>query len=214
MAVCFKNRTDAGRRLALALEKFKDTHALILALPRGGVPLGYEIARHLNAGLDILLVRKIGAPESPELAAGAVVDGDDPQLVLNENIVRLYNIPQTYIDSRMKQQLAEIERRRALYCAGRPSADIAGKTVIVVDDGIATGATARAALRALRRRKPARLVLAVPVASPDALDDLAGEADEIVCLEKPSVLFSIGEFYRDFEQVPDSVVVDFLKQSA
>lgn len=214
MGRLFKNRPDAGRKLAERLRKYGDIQPVILALPRGGVPVGYEVARALDAPLDILLVRKISVPMASELAAGAVVDGSHPQVVLNDDIVRRYNIPQPYIMDRVKQQLAEIERRRKLYKpTGHVSMPLKGRTVIVVDDGIATGATVRAALKSLKSAGAERTILAVPVAPRDALDALAGEADEIVCLEIPSPFYAVGEGYADFSQISDALVAPYLEQA-
>lgn len=209
----FKSRGDAGRKLAESLGKYREAEPVILALPRGGVPVGYEVARSLSAPLDILLVRKISVPMAPELAAGAVVDGAHPQVVLNDEIVRQYNIPQSYIQDRVKQQLTEIERRRKLYRPGHAPIPLEGRTIIVVDDGIATGATVRAALKGLKGAGAEKIVLAVPIAPADVLDTLAGEADEVVCLETPSPFYAVGEYYVDFRQISDDLVVAYLSQA-
>jgi predicted phosphoribosyltransferase len=164
----------------------------------------------LHAPLDLVLVRKIGAPGQPELALGAVVDGDAPETVLNPHIVAATGASEAFIEAARQRELAEIERRRTRYLAGHPRVDPAGRDAVVVDDGIATGATARAALHALRRRGAARLVLATPVAPADTLEALRGEADEIVCLFVPAPFFGIGAFYRDFHQLADDEVVDLL----
>src|SRR5204862_1044148 len=160
----FRNRRDAGRRLAVALASYRESRPIVLALPRGGVPVGFEVAKVLAAPLDVLLVRKIGAPGQEELGLGAVVDGHDPQLVSNEDLVRAIAPPPGYIEAEEQRQLAEIERRRQEYVGNRTPVAVEGRTVIVVDDGIATGATVKAALRGLARNRPARLVLTVPVA--------------------------------------------------
>ncbi|MFC7048696.1 phosphoribosyltransferase [Emcibacter nanhaiensis] len=209
----FKDRTEAGQILAKQLEKYREKEPVILALPRGGLPIGYEVAKALGAPLDILLVRKIGTPGSPELAAGAVVDGDEPELVLNEDIVKLYDIPGDYIEKHEKQQLAEIERRRALYLEGRPPLDTRAKTVIIVDDGIATGATIRAAVHALKRKNPKRVIVAVPVAPPETVEKLASEADEVICLAMPVPFYAVGAFYQQFDQLTDEDVVTILRQT-
>jgi putative phosphoribosyl transferase len=208
----FSNRIEAGRRLAAELARFKDQQPVVLALPRGGVPIGAEIARALDAPLDLVLVRKIGAPFQPELAIGAVVDGSRPETVLNHEIVEGFEIPESYLREETARQLAEIERRRRRYLAGRERAEVAGHTAIVVDDGIATGATMRAALHATRRAGPKRLVLAVPVAPPDTIEQLRGEVDEVVCLEMPVFFGAIGAFYRDFHQLSDDDVVRLLEE--
>ena len=208
--VMFLDRADAGRRLAQKLGMWRGRDAVVMALPRGGVPVAAEIARVLEAPLDLVLVRKIGAPFQPELAIGAVVDGEEPELVLNQDVVDALSVPERYIEAERKRQVAEIERRRTLYFAGRERASPAGRPVILVDDGIATGATARVAIHALKRKGPARLILAVPVAPPDSAAELAREVDELVCLETPEQFFAISQFYADFPQVSDQEVSDVL----
>ncbi|MCA6119224.1 phosphoribosyltransferase [Bradyrhizobium sp. WSM 1738] len=209
----FNDRQDAGRRLASALMKFRDKDAVVLALPRGGVPVAFEVAQALHAPLDVALVRKIGAPGHQELGLGAVVDGADPQVVLNEDIVREIQPSAAYLEAETARQLAELERRRHLYRAGDPPPEIAGRTTIVVDDGIATGGTVKAVLRALARAKPGRLVLAVPVAPRESLDDLSAEADEIICLKSPDPFFAVGMNYRNFGQTSDQEVTELLHRS-
>jgi putative phosphoribosyl transferase len=209
----FTDRIEAGRRLAAELGRFKDQHPVVLALPRGGVPIGAEIARALGAPLDLILVRKIGAPFQPELAIGAVVNGSRPETVINREIVDAFEIPESYLREESARQLAEIERRRERYLAGRARAEVAGRTAIVVDDGIATGATMLAALHATRRAGPKRLVLAVPVAPPDTIERLRGEVDEVVCLEMPALFGAIGAFYRDFHQLSDDDVIALLEET-
>jgi putative phosphoribosyl transferase len=209
----FKDRFDAGRRLAKNLARFKDLDVVVLALVRGGLPVGYEIARALGAPLDIVLVRKIGAPGQPELAIGAVVDGAQPETVMNAELVSALKVPEDYIKEEVERELSEIERRRRLYIGTRSRARIRGTIAIVADDGIATGATTRAALHAVRREGPARLVLAVPVGPPDSLESLRSEADEIECLSVPSLFGAIGRFYDSFEQVSDEEVIDLLSLS-
>jgi len=206
----FIDRTDAGRRLAKALARYKGQHPVVLALPRGGVPVAAEVAAALDAPLDLILVRKIGVPFQKELAMGAVVDGAEPVIVRNEEVIRLTGVSEDDFNATRDQELAEIERRRQRYLGNRPYPQIAGRTVIVVDDGIATGATTRAALRAIRMRKPGKLVLAVPVAPTDTLQKLQGEADDIVCLEDYEDFGAIGLFYSDFTQVSDTEVVEML----
>lgn len=210
----FADRSDAGRRLAARLGHLADEDPVVLALPRGGVPVGFEVAKALGAPLDVLLVRKIGAPFQPELAAGAVVDGAEPVLVRNEEVIRAYGIEDDWIEAEAARQLAEIERRRKLYCGDRPPVAVRGRTAILVDDGIATGTTVRAALRALARLGPRRRVLAVPVAPPDTLERLAPEADELVVLEQPEWMAAVGQFYRDFTQTEDSEVIRLLAEAA
>jgi putative phosphoribosyl transferase len=211
--ILFADRSEAGRALARRLLKFKDERPVVLALPRGGVPVGFEVARALEAPLDLILVRKIGAPFQPELAIGAVVDGSRPETVLNEEFVREFEIPERYVAEESVRQLAEIERRRTLYMAGRARVPVAGRTAIVVDDGIATGATMEAALHATRRADPRRLVLATPVAPPDTIERLCAQADEIVCLATLRLFDAIGSFYEDFRQLTDEEVVDLLRRA-
>jgi putative phosphoribosyl transferase len=208
----FVNRTEAGRRLAKALAAYKKQSPVILALPRGGVPVAAEVAVALDAPIDLILVRKIGVPFQPELAMGAVVDGREPVTVRNEDVIRLAGVSEQEFNATRDQQLAEIERRRKLYLGDRPHPQITDRVVIVVDDGVATGATTRAALQAIRMRKPSKLVLAVPVAPTDTLRILRDEADDIVCLEDYEPFGAIGLFYSDFRQVSDEEVIDILAQ--
>jgi putative phosphoribosyl transferase len=209
----FADRSDAGRRLADKLAHLKDLQPVVLALPRGGVAVGFEIARSLDAPLDIVLVRKIGVPWQPELALGAVTDGASPETFIDSDLATSLDIPESYIQEETARQLEEIERRRKSYCEGRAAVEVAGHTAIVVDDGIATGATMRVALQAVRNRGAARLVLAVPVAPPDTLAALAEGADEAVCLETPIGLGAIGFYYRDFHQMSDAEVTGLLAQA-
>jgi predicted phosphoribosyltransferase len=206
----FIDRMDAGRQLAKALARYKAQRPVVLALPRGGVPVAAEVATVLDAPLDLILVRKIGVPFQPELAMGAVVDGGKPVIVRNEDVISLTGVSEREFNATCDQQIAEIERRRKLYLGNRPHPQIAGRTVIVVDDGIATGATTRAALQAIRMRKPSKLVLAVPVAPTESLKELRGEADEIICLEDYEDFGAIGLFYSDFRQVSDTEVIEIL----
>jgi putative phosphoribosyl transferase len=210
----FDDRTEAGRLLAGELVRFAGERPVVLALPRGGVPIGFEIARALDAPLDLVLVRKIGAPFQPELAVGAVVDGSSPETVVNRDVLEHFQIDDSFIAEASRQQLEEIERRRQLYLAGRPKVEVAGRTAIVVDDGIATGATMEAALRATRRREPRHLVLATPVAPPETIERLRPEVDAVVCLATPQHFGAIGAFYRDFRQLSDEDVIRLLADAA
>lgn len=210
----FRDRQDAGQRLAAQLLHLRDQDPVILALPRGGVPVGYEIARALPAPLDVILVRKIGAPGMPELALGAIVDGERLDEVLDEKIIAELAVPRSYLEKRIAEQAAEIERRRRLYYKDRSPVPVAGRCAIVVDDGIATGATIRAAMLAIRRRHPSRLVLAAPVAPPETIERLRPEADEIVCLSTPEHFYAIGQFYADFHQLSDDEVLFCLDRAA
>ena len=209
----FVDRHEAGRQLAAALQRYRAEHPLVLALPRGGVPVAYEVANALGADLDLLLVRKIGAPGQPELGLGAVVDGANPQVVLNEQAMRLTGASRQYLEVEVERQLQELERRRRAYFGNASPRPTTRRTVIVVDDGIATGGTIRSALRAIRRTKPAKLILAVPVAPRDTLSALATEADEIVVLTTPEPFYAVGAHYADFTQTTDEEVKGLLQQS-
>ena len=187
---------------------------MVFALPRGGVPVGLEIARALHAPLDLVLVRKLGAPGEPELALGAVVDGADPQMIINEDVKRATGASDAFVDKARTQGLQEIERRRGAYFQGVERIDPRGRTVILVDDGLATGATARAAVRALKLQGAARIVLAVPVAPEDTLERLRAEADEVVCLRPERWFLGVGAFYDDFRQLSDQDVVGMLRRAA
>ncbi len=206
----FRNRSDAGRKLAMRLKKYKDQHPVILALPRGGVPVASEVAAALGAPIDLVIVRKIGVPSQPELAMGAVVDGKSPIVIRNEDVIRLAGVDEAEFQEVCRQELAEIERRRHRYLGGRERAGVKNHVAIVIDDGIATGATTRAALRATRMREPKKLILAVPVAPTDTLAEMQGEADEVICLEDHEIFGAIGYFYDDFRQTSDEEVIDIL----
>lgn len=211
----FDDRIDAGRRLAEALRHLRDETPIVLALPRGGVPVAAEIARALAAPLDLVLVRKLGAPFQQELAIGAIADagtGEDeaPERVTDPELIRQLGVPENYVEETGQDALAEIARRRRLYRHGRTPPPLGGRTVVLVDDGIASGATMRAALRAVRRQQPDRLVLAVPVAPRESLEVLRQEADETVCLDVPRDFHAVGQFYRDFRQTDDDEVVALL----
>ena len=209
----FRDRKDAGQQLAKAMPDLKGQNCVVLALPRGGVPVAAEVAAALQAPLGLILVRKIGAPDQPELAIGAVVDGGAPIVVRNDEIMRMSGTREAEFNAICTRELAEIERRRTLYLGDRPPLDPNGRVAIVVDDGLATGATMRAALRATRKRSPKMLIMAVPVAPPDTLESLRGEADRIVCLESPEAFGAVGFFYRNFSQVSDSEVIAYLSKS-
>jgi putative phosphoribosyl transferase len=210
----FGDRPEAGRTLAKALGRFASLDPVILALPRGGVPVAAEVAAALKAPLDLVLVRKIGLPWEPELAMGAVVDGGTPLIVRNEDVIRQARVGEAEFDRVRDRELAEIESRRRRYLGGRPPIDLEDRVAIVIDDGIATGATMRAALRATRMRGPKTLVLAVPVASTEALAELREEADEVVCLEAHDFLGAIGLHYSDFRQTSDEDVIEAVGRHA
>lgn len=206
----FLDRADAGRRLCEALTEFRGEDAVVFALPRGGVPVAAPIAQMLKAPLDLVLVRKIGAPYQPELAMGAVADGGKPVVVRNEDVIALSGVSETRFARECAEQCAEIERRRLLYLGHRPRAEAKGRVAIVVDDGIATGATTRAALKAVRAREPKELVLAVPVAPAETLDTLRADVDRLVCLEAHDYFSGVGGYYGDFRQIEDDEVIALL----
>ncbi len=202
----FANREEAGRMLAQRLQALRRGAVVVLGIPRGGVPVARIVANELGAPLDVVVVRKLGAPGQPELGIGAVVDGDDPRAIFNQDVIAGLGVTNEYIDAEVSRQLAEVKRRNALYRGGRPKIPLEGKIAIVVDDGIATGSSMRAALRGVRRAKPKRLILAVPVAPVETVVSLQSEADEIICLETPPNFYAVGQFYRDFHQVADDEV--------
>ncbi len=207
----FHDRREAGRALARALRQLSDLlDAAVLALPRGGVPVAVEVARELHLPMDVFIVRKLGVPAQEELALGAVASGG--LVVVNQTVVQAFAVPQRDIDALVALERLEIERRESLYRAGRPPLSLAGLPVIVVDDGLATGSTMTAAVRALRPQVRA-VVVAVPVGSARACEDLRGEADQVVCLAAPEPFHAVGEFYRDFEQVGDFEVTSLLAQA-
>jgi predicted phosphoribosyltransferase len=204
----FTDRSDAGRKLAQALLTYKDQEPVILALLRGGVPVAAEVAAALDAPLDLILVRKIGVPGQPELAMGAVANGGAPLVVRNDDVIRMAGIDEAEFEAIRERELAEIERRRRLYLGNRAPVEVGGRVAIVIDDGIATGATTRAALRATRIRKPGKLVLAVPVAPTETLAAMREEADDVICLEDHEFFGAIGFYYADFRQLCDREVKD------
>lgn len=206
----FLDRRDAGRQLARELSRFKDRDPVILALPRGGVPVGYEVAQALGAPLDVLIVRKIGAPGYSELGIGAIVEGDPPQTVINEDVVAAVAPSGAYLQAERTHQLIEIQRRRKLYRGDRPLLALAGRTVILVDDGIATGGTVRAALQGLEASRAAAVILAVPVAPADVLKSLLPLATEVISLKTPTPFVAVGEHYEVFPQTSDDEVVALL----
>jgi len=210
--VLFENRTDAGRQLAEALLKYKSRQPVVLALPRGGVPVAAEVAAALDAPLDLLLVRKIGLPSQPELAMGAVADGEEPTIIRNSDVIELSGVSKEEFDAVCNEERAEIERRRKRYLGDRARSEVRGRVTIIIDDGIATGATTLAAIRAVRMRKPKELVLAIPVAPLDTIKRLHPEVDGIICLDTPEELGAIGYFYRDFHQISDDEVIATLKR--
>jgi putative phosphoribosyl transferase len=204
----FRDRRDAGRRLAERLQHLRGESPVVLGLPRGGVPVAFEVAVALGAPLDVIVVRKLGVPFQPELGMGAV--GEDGVMVLNDDVVRLARVGTDEIRRIEARERAEVERRATRFRAGRPRVDVTGRTVVVVDDGIATGGTARAALQVARAHGAGRVVLAVPVGAPDTLEAMRSEADEVVCLDAPYGFFAVGQWYDDFTQTTDEQVVALL----
>jgi putative phosphoribosyl transferase len=205
----FADRRDAGRRLAERLAPLAAEDPVVVALPRGGVPVAREVATALGAPLEILAVRKLGAPHNPEYGIGAVAE--DGTRVIDAEAVAVLGLDGGVIDSLIARETEELRRRVAAYRGDRPALDLEGRTVIVVDDGVATGVTDTAALRAVRRRRPGRTILAVPVCAPDSAARLADEADEVVCLTMPPLLYGVGQWYRDFSQVSDEEVIAALQ---
>src|SRR5215813_13112156 len=205
----YQDRSEAGRLLAERLAKYKNRpDVVILALPRGGVPVAYEVARALNAPLDVFIVRKLGVPGYEEAAMGAIASGGIR--VLNDDVIGALHIPQQVVEEVTAREQRELERREQLYRDGRPAPDVKGRTVILIDDGLATGATMRAALRALREQEPVRLIVAVPVAAPSTCLELLGEADDVICTSTPDPFFGVGLWYQNFEQTSDQEAHDLL----
>ena len=208
----FRNRIDAGRQLAAKIKTYADrSDVLVLALPRGGVPVAFEIAQALNVPMDIFLVRKLGVPGHEELAMGAIASGG--VRVLNEDIVNYLGIPAETIHSVAATEQRELERREKLYRGDRRMPDVRDHTVILVDDGLATGSTMRAAAEALRKQRPARIVVAVPVSARETCDEFRNEVDEIVCGATPEPFLGVGYWYQDFSQTTDDEVRNLLEQS-
>ncbi len=207
----FADRREAGRRLAAALGRYATADPVVLALPRGGVPVGFEVARALGARLDIVLVRKLGAPFNPEYGIGAIAEGG--VRFVRRDDAEAAGVSAEELEEVVARESAELERRRRLYRMDEEPLPVEGRTAILVDDGIATGGTAVAAGRALRERGAAKVVLAVPVAPPGSEERLGGEFDEVVCLEQPHAFFGIGQFYADFGQVSDEETIALLAEA-
>ena len=207
----FIDRHDAGRMLAEALAGKALDNPIVLALPRGGVPVAFEVARALGAEMDLLIVRKIGAPNAPEYGIGAVVGGAHPQVVLNQDAMDSVRPSPDYVWAETDRQFAEVERRREAYLGQRPPAELAGRTVIVIDDGVATGGSAKAALLGIRQSGAARIIFAVPVGPSDKIDELAQYADEVLCLYAPKHFQAVGLHYADFGQTTDEQVKHLLE---
>ena len=208
----FKNRTDAGRKLAAKLTRYADHEdVLVLALPRGGVPVAYEVAKELKAPLDVFLVRKLGVPGHEELAMGAIASGG--VRVINEELIDYLGIPDEVIDAIAAVEQRELERRAVAYRDDRPPPEVKDRIVILIDDGLATGSTMRAAAASLRLQKPRRIVVAVPVSSPETCNEFRSEVDEIVCAVTPQHFQGVGLWYDDFSQTSDEEVRELLKRA-
>ena len=209
----YKDRREAGVDLAGQLRQFADRRdVVVLALPRGGVPVAYEVARALHAPLDVFLVRKLGVPGHRELAMGAIASGD--VRVLNEDVVRWYRIPEEVIDEVAREEQGELERRESAYRAGRSPVEVSDRVVLLVDDGLATGSSMKAAVRAVRARTPSRIVVAVPVGAPETCRELATIADEVVCARTPADFSAVGQWYLDFSQTTDDEVRQLLSEAS
>lgn len=211
MTISFKNRQEAGVLLARLLMRYADRpDVIVLALPRGGVPVGFQVAAALDAPLDVVMVRKIGMPGYPEYAVGAI-SGD--QTLFQSDIIEAYGISPSAIEPIVLRERKEIERREAMYRAGRPPLQLQGKIAILVDDGLATGSTMRVALRSIRKARPARIVVAVPIAAAETRQQLADEADEMICIGTPVPFYGVGQWYEDFEQVGDDEAIRLLREA-
>src|SRR5438874_11216857 len=213
MERAFLNRTEAGRLLAEKLEKYANRNdVVVLGLPRGGVPVAYEVAKHLRTPLDVFIVRKLGVPGFEELAAGAIASGG--VRVLNEDVMRAIPYADAAIEAVTAKETAELQRREQIYREGRAAPELRDRIVILVDDGLATGATMRAAVKALRQRRAAKIVVAVPVGPPDTCREFEDEADEVVCASEPEFIQAVGQYYEDFSQTSDDEVRELLTRAA
>lgn len=209
----FLNREHAGKELAGALEEYRGTDTLVLAIPRGGVVVGFEVSRELDLDLDVIVPRKLRAPAQPELAIGAVASWGDHEVIVDEQAVRYLGVTREYLDNEVREQLSEINRRLEAYRGTASSPNIEDRAVILVDDGIATGYTTRAAAVALRNLHAEKVIVAVPVGPRDSVDAMRPYVDDIVCLMTPQPFLAVGYWYRDFEQVPDEEVIRLLERA-
>lgn len=208
----FKDRVDAGRKLAKELSKYANRpDVLILALPRGGVPVAFEVAKELNVKMDVFIVRKLGVPGNEELAMGAIAS--DNIRVLNDDVIRSFHISEQVIDSVAANELSEIKRRERTYRGDRPKPEISGSTIILIDDGLATGATMRAAAAALKTKNPAKIVVAVPTAAPDTCRFFEKKVDEVICVATPEPFYGVGAWYENFSQTADKEVCELLDKA-
>ncbi|HEY4817730.1 MAG TPA: phosphoribosyltransferase [Candidatus Acidoferrum sp.] len=209
----FRDRTEAGRLLAETLREFANRDdVVVLALPRGGVPVGFEVAKALNAPLDVFVVRKLGLPRQEELAMGAIASGG--ARVLNRELIRALGIPDEVVEQVTQEEQRELERREREYRDGRPPVDVHGKTAILIDDGLATGSSMRVAVLALKQKQPAQIVVAVPVAPRDSCAELESVADKVICAVTPEPFWGVGQWYADFSQTSDEEVRDLLRRAA
>jgi putative phosphoribosyl transferase len=208
----FRDRQEAGWKLGIELDKLQLHDPVVLALPRGGVPVSAEVAKALNAPLDLVIVRKVGAPGNPELAVAAIVDGDPPDIVLNREIIEAYALDDSDLDALVRKEIPELKRRRLAYRGKRQPLSVTGKTAIIVDDGAATGTTMKVAIRALKRRSAREIIVAIPVAPPETVAELAQEADRIVCLSQPARFQALGYHYLSFPQLSDEDVTAALHE--
>ena len=208
----FKDRKQAGEQLAQKLVKYKGQDTLVLAIPRGGVVVGEEVARVLDSPLDVIVTRKIGAPGNPEFAIGAI--GPYDQIFLNQEAIARYNIPKEYLNAEIGRQGVEMERREKVYREGKPPLGLKDKTVILVDDGIATGANVKVAVKSVKCQRPKKLILAVPVGPKETIEELKTQVDELVCLATPEIFYAVGQFYQEFSQTTDEEVMEILRESA
>jgi predicted phosphoribosyltransferase len=209
----FQDRVEAGRLLANVLERYKDRpDVLVLALPRGGVPVAYEVAKALKAPLDVFIVRKLGVPGHEELAMGAIASGGIR--ALNMSVIQQLNIPQSTIDAVAAREAAEVHRREVLYRGGKSPLNIENRTIILVDDGLATGSTMKAAVAALRQQHPAKIIVAVPTAPSETCDELKREADEVICAVTPEPFYAVGQWYENFDQTTDTEVTQLIRRDA
>jgi len=207
----FSNRVDAGKRLASALKDFAPKNGIVLAIPRGGVIVGYEIAKALNLPLDVIIPHKLGAPDNPELAIGAIAE--DGTTILDDNLITYMGVSREYIREESERQKQEIQRRLKMYRQDAPNPNLKGLNVIIVDDGIATGSTMKAALASVKNRSAASVTVAVPVGPPSTIKELKKQSDRVVCLDTPEYFQAIGQFYNDFSQTTDEEVIQLLKES-
>ena len=209
----FRNRTEAGQLLAQNLERYRDQpNVLVLALPRGGVPVAYEVAAALNAPLDVFIVRKLGVPGHEELAMGAIASGGIR--ALNHSVIQQLRIPESAIDAVATREYKELQRREHLYRGDKSSLNVSGHTVILIDDGLATGSTMKAAVASLRQQNPARIVVAVPTAPAETCDELQRDADEVICAVTPEPFYAVGQWYEEFEQTTDAEVTELIRRAA